>query len=101
MCDAFETGRCPSRIIVTSNIGCIRELQQQLNDNFIFFETISFSETEKGILLFSAQARDECSSILKTISSQARYFGNCFHEYTLHQISNSVLTVCKCDSSTS
>ena len=52
MCDAFETGRCPSRIIVTSNVACIRELQQQLCDNFILFETISFSEIEKGILLF-------------------------------------------------
>lgn len=104
MCDAFETGKCPSRIIVTSNAVCFRQFQQYLNDNFIFFETLSFSETDKGILLFSIQDRDDCDTFLKTLYSQAARFGNCFHEFSLSETSDSnksVPTVCECDSSTS
>ena len=37
MCDAFETGKCPSRIFVTSNAVWFRRFQQYLNDNFILF----------------------------------------------------------------
>ena len=64
-------------------------------------ETVSFSETDKGILL---QDRDDCATFLKTLYVPAAHFGNCFHEYSLNEISNSnqsVTTVCECDSCTS
>lgn len=101
MCDAFETGRCPIRILVTSNAVCLRQLVHYLQENFIMFETVSFSETDKGILLFTTQDRDECVTMLKTICSQAASFGNCFHEYVLNDSLNSyqhVSNVCECDS---
>ena len=101
MCDAFKTGACPSRIFVTSNVLCLRQLQHQLRNCFILFETISFSETDKGILLFSTQDRDECDAIFKINASQANNFGNCFHEYVLNV--NLTSSACKpkrreCDS---
>ena len=99
MCDVFDTGRCPFKIIVTSNIACFRLLQEHLTDNFIFFETTSFSDFEKGILLFSKKDRDKCSEILNTVFCKAKRCSNCFHEYTLTDtFVSSQTTVRECDS---
>jgi hypothetical protein len=99
MCDAFETGVCPATIIVTSNMMCYRMLQHKLRELFILFETVSFSDTEKGVLLFSTQDRDHCADILKRISLHASEFGNCFHEYVLnHSLITSQSSVGECDS---
>ena len=101
MCDAFETGRCPLSILVTQNATCFRQLQRYLRDNLILFDIVSFSETDKGILLFSNQEREECHVFLRTMYSQAAQAGNCFHEYVLNDCFNtnqSSSTVCECDS---
>ena len=99
MCDAFETGRCPIRMLVTSNAVCIRQLVHYLRDNFILFDIVSFSETDKGILLFSTQDREECDKFLKSLHSQAEHFGNCFHEYILiASLNSNQPNVCECDS---
>ena len=83
MCDAFETGRCPLTIIVTTNSTCFRELQRYMRDTLILFDIIivSFPETYKGILLFSNQDREECHIFLRTMYCQATQAGHCFHEY--------------------
>ena len=101
MCDAFETGRCPLSIIVTTNSTCFRELQPYMRDNLILFDIVSFSETDKGILLFSNQDREECHIFLRTMYCQATQAGNCFHEYVLKDSINSSRAssnVCECDS---
>ena len=58
MCDAFETGRCPLSVLVTQNATCFRQLQRYLRDNLILFDIVSFSETDKGILLVSNQEKE-------------------------------------------
>ena len=101
MCDAFETGRCPVRILVTSNAICFRQLVQFLRDNFILFDEVSFSPTEKGILLFSTQDREECDALVNFLHSQAQQFANCFHEYVLNTSLGSnqnAANLCECDS---
>ena len=65
MCDAFETGKCPCTILVTSNATCFRQFQRFLTDKFIIFDIVSFSDTDKGILLFSQQDREECHTFFK------------------------------------
>ena len=98
MCDAFETGKCPVRILVTSNAVCFRQLVHYLRDNLILFDMVSFSQTEKGIALFSNQDREECDVFVKSLHSQAEHFGNCFHEYVLNIFLDSNQNVCECDS---
>ena len=101
MCDAFDTGRCPVRIIVTSNLSCFRQMERYLRDNFIMFDVVSFSETDKGILLLSIQDREECHAFLQTMYTAASQFGNCFHEYVLNDCFNSnrsTSNLCECDS---
>ena len=102
MCDAFETGRCPLSILVITNSTCFRQqLQRYMRDNMILFDIVSFSETDKCILLFSNQDRDECHVFLKTMYCQAAQAGNFFHEYVLKDCFNSnraSSNICECDS---
>ena len=83
MCDTFETGRRPLSILVTTNSTYFRQLQRYTRVNLIIFDIVCFSETDKGILLFSKQDRDECHIFLRTMYCQAAQAGNCFHEYVL------------------
>lgn len=83
MCDAFDVGKCPCSIITTSNAFCFTLLLDHLRHNFILYDIVSFSETDKGILLFSVKDRDECTALLQTLFSQAAESGNCFHKYVL------------------
>ena len=101
MCDAFETGRCPLSILVTCNSACFRQLQSYLRDQLILFDIVSLSETDKGILLFSARDREECHTFLKSMYTEAAQFGNCFHEYVLNDCfssNRSSSNLCECDS---
>ena len=65
------------------------------------FDIVSFSDTDKGILLFSIQDRQECDQLIKSLYSEAERFGNCFHEYILNNslnTSHNSPNVCECDS---